>query len=319
MSQFHRKTADVARGKWSGILQHFGIPAASLKNKHGQCPLCQSKDGFRWDNREGGGSYICKCGSGDGFALAMAYTGKTFTDIANDIDQIVGNMVGDGPARMPQTKEQRYNMLRDTWHATKPVAIGDTVNKYLDHRGIGGELAYPEALRFAPNLPDGDGGTYPAMVAMIGLPGDKFENGRQKFVSMHKTFLRRDGLGKAEIASPRRMMPGTLPEGSCVMLGDYVPGGPLGIAEGIETALSASALFNMPVWAALNSSMLAKWVAPAGCEEVAIFSDNDAKFGGQAASYKLAHRLAVKGIEASVHIPKVTGEDWNDVYLREGQ
>jgi putative DNA primase/helicase len=36
----------------------------------------------------------------------------------------------------------------------------------------------------------------------------------------------------------------------------------LGIAEGIETALSASILFNVPVWAALTEGLLQEWVPP---------------------------------------------------------
>jgi len=36
-------------------------------------------------------------------------------------------------------------------------------------------------------------------------------------------------------------------------------GGVLGIAEGIETALSAAVLDGVPVWAALNTSLLARF------------------------------------------------------------
>jgi putative DNA primase/helicase len=146
------------------------------------------------------------------------------------------------------------------------------------------------------------------MVAMVVGPDGKP-------VSMHRTFLKPDGSGKAEMAAPRKLMPGELPEGACVRLCDYVPGGPLGIAEGIETAMSASALYEMPVWAAINSEILKKWTPPEGCEEVAVFGDNDAKFGGQAAAWALAHRLAVKGIRVTVHIPPIEGDDWNDVHL----
>jgi putative DNA primase/helicase len=52
----------------------------------------------------------------------------------------------------------------------------------------------------------------------------------------------------------RKMMPGSVPKGSAVRLTPVVPGGTLGIAEGIETALSVSILFNMPCWAAIGAS-----------------------------------------------------------------
>ena len=147
------------------------------------------------------------------------------------------------------------------------------------------------------------------MVALVGRYGEA------KMDTMHRTYLRADGLAKAEMQSPRKLMPGEVPEGASVMLSKWTESGTLGIAEGIETALSASALFGIPVWAAINSTMLEKWVPPAGCEEVAIFGDNDAKFGGQAAAYRLAHRLSVKGMAVTVSIPDQQGMDWNDVLM----
>lgn len=51
------------------------------------------------------------------------------------------------------------------------------------------------------------------------------------------------------------------------------PVGPvIGLAEGIETGLSAMDLFRVPVWCALGSN-LARIVLPAGARNVAIFAD----------------------------------------------
>lgn len=305
---FHERTMDAAKGKWRGILLELGLPDAALKDRHGPCPLCDSKDNFRFDNREGNGTWICTCGAGNGMNLAIAYTGREFRDVAKQVDGIVGNVKVDS-VRPAMSDGQRKDILRDTWKATQPIEVGDAVHRYLERRGID-ELIYPSALRFAPNLRDGAGGVHPAMVAMVGV------HGQDKFVSMHRTFLKSDGSGKAEIPSPRKLMPGSLPAGACVMLSEYVPGGPLGIAEGIETAMSASALYSMPVWAAINSTLLAKWVPPEGCDEIAIFGDNDAKFGGQKAAFALAHSLAVKGKVVTTHIPEIAGQDWNDIHLK---
>jgi putative DNA primase/helicase len=107
-------------------------------------------------------------------------------------------------------------------------------------------------------------------------------------------------------------MPGEIPDGACVQLSEWT-GGPLGIAEGIETAMAASALYEIPVWSAINANLMAKWFPPADCTEVAVFGDNDHKYGGQAAAYALAHKLAVKGVDVTVHIPSVEGQDWADV------
>jgi putative DNA primase/helicase len=304
---FHEKTTHAAKGKWRGILMHLGIPADALRNVHGPCPLCGGTDRFRFDNRDGLGTYICgQCGAGDGMKLACEFTGKPFPDVAAQIDRVLGNVKTDAAPRPPMTEEQRRQALRAVWAETQPVKPGDLAHTYLAARHID-EVIYPKALRFAPAIRDGEGGIRPALVALVGLWGEKP-------CTIHRTFLRPDGKAKAEMPAPRKLMPGDLPDGACVQLSDWTQSGTLGIAEGIETALSASAMFGLPVWAAINSAMLAKWCPPAGCEGVSIFADNDPKFGGQAAAYRLAHRLAVKGLPVTIHVPPAVGTDWADVW-----
>jgi putative DNA primase/helicase len=305
---YHRSTLEAAKGKWRGILLEFGLPEACLKDKHGPCPLCQSEKNFRWDNKDGSGSYICTCGAGNGSKLAEAFTGKTFKQVYDEIDLMIGNIKVDAvlPKREMSDEDRRF-ALREVYAATKQVAPGDLADKYLTARGLG-ELIYPKALRFAGALRDGEGGVRPCMVATV-------TDTEGKPVSLHRTFLRPDGLAKAEMEAPRKMMPGSLPDGASVRLSDG-PSAALGIAEGVETALSASALYGLPVWAAINAAMLAKWTPPDWCEEVAIFGDNDPKFGGQAAAYALAHKLAVKGLAVTVHIPSIAGTDWNDIRMK---
>ena len=306
---FHDRTATASKGKWRGILLQIGVPEIVLHDKHGPCPLCGGADRFRWDNKDGRGSYICsQCGAGDGMKLAMSFTGQSFPDMASQIDGIIGNIKPDTEApRVGLTDEERRIALRAVWSATAQAVPGDLADKYLTARGVG-DTSYPKALRFGASLRDGDGGVRPCMVAIVSGPDGKP-------VTLHRTFLRPDGLAKAEMPAPRKLMPGKLPDGACVMLSEYSGSGPLGVAEGVETALSASALYSLPVWAAINSNMLAKWSPPDGCDEVAIFGDNDPKFGGQAAAFALAHRLAVAGILVTVHIPTRSGCDWNDIHL----
>ncbi|MBK5927088.1 DUF7146 domain-containing protein [Rhodobaculum claviforme] len=305
---FHRKTADVAKGKWRGILLRLGVPSGALTGKHGPCPMCGGTDRFRFDNKEGRGTWICgACGAGDGMALAMQFTGKAFNEVAPEIDMILGNeVVGAEKPASEITEAQRKTALREVYAQTVPVQSGDLVDAYLTARGVG-DLVYHRTLRFAPALRDGEGGLRPALVSVVQGP-----DGAN--VSLHRTFLRPDGKAKAEMATPRKLMPGKLPDGACVRLCDFT-GGPLGIAEGIETAKAASSLYYLPVWAALNAAMLARWQPPEGCDEVVIFSDNDPKFGGQAAAFTLAHRLACKGMAVNVLTPPIPGEDFADMWM----
>ena len=304
----HIKTVDAAQGKWRGILLELNVPESHLRNKHGPCPMCGGKDRFRFDNKDGRGTYICNnCGAGNGMDLALKFTGERFADVARRIDAIVGNLKPEAP-KPEMSQESSRALLRKTFAESQPISQNDLADKYLQSRGIG-EMVYPKALRFAPKLKDGEGGIRPAMVAVVGVHGEK------QAATLHRTFLSPSG-GKADMRSPRKLMPCEIPDGACVQLSEY-QGGPLGIAEGIETALSASHLFNIPVWAALNAAMLQKWTAPEGCKEVAVFGDNDATFTGQAAAYALARKIKLQGIEATVHIPDQIGTDWNDELITE--
>lgn len=308
---FHQKTAQAAKGKWKGILMALDVPDSFLTGKHGPCPLCGGTDRFRWDNLDGRGTYFCgQCGPGDGMNLARAFTGKPFAEVASHIDSILGNVKPDAPSRYVSTKGDNQSVLRALYQQSQPVQPGDLVDRYLASRNLD-EIIYPKALRYVENLRDGEGGIHPCMIAMVG------RYGQPKYDTIHRTFLKMDGAGKADIPSPRKLMPGSVPEGASVMLSDWTESGPLGIAEGIETAMAASAIFNMPVWAAISSTMMTKWLPPPGCDEIVIFGDNDNKFGGQAAAYQLAQRLSLKNFPVSkVLIPDTPGDDWADVQSR---
>ena len=70
---------ELASGKWFFLLSSLGVDQNFLKNKHGPCPICGGKDRFRWDNKNGMGTFICnQCGSGDGYRLLEMYHGWDF-------------------------------------------------------------------------------------------------------------------------------------------------------------------------------------------------------------------------------------------------
>jgi putative DNA primase/helicase len=86
---------------------------------------------------------------------------------------------------------------------------------------------------------------------------------------IHRTFLLDDGSAKAP---PGKKMLDAVGGGS-VRLAPVRDDGHLGIAEGIETALSAQAIFGVPTWAALSADGLRRWQWPAGLNRVTIFAD----------------------------------------------
>lgn len=297
------KLGDMARGKWRGILLALGVNEKFLSGKHGPCPFCEGRDRFRWDNEGGKGTFICnQCGAGDGFEFLMRLKGWDFKAAAKEVEGVMGVAAHEPPKRK-MSEEQRVSIMNDLWRGAKPLTAEDMGGAYLAGRNVlPGRV--PSCLRFHPRCPVPFGGGFlPAMLAMV-------TNAEGHPVNIHRTFLGPNG--KAQIENPRAMMPGDLPDGAAVRLYP-IHGERLGIAEGIETAIAAAKRFAIPVWAALNSSLLAKWQAPAGVTEIVVFGDNDPKFGGQSAAYALAHRLAARQrLSVAVEIPQLAGKDWAD-------
>jgi putative DNA primase/helicase len=295
---------DRAQGRWAGILSAIGIESNHLRPKHGPCPMCGGKDRFRFDDKEGRGTWICShCGAGDGVDLVMRKSGCDFKEAARRIESVIGEapQVAQRPAMSDGKQREERNKL---WLGSKPVAKGDQVDRYLEARGVSLDL-YPVCLRTGLRVMcTGEPMSFhPAMIALVhGADG--------RPATLHRTYLDEYG-DKARVESPRRVMPGAHPKGSAVRLAPAdLP--ILGIAEGIETALAASRLFGIPCWAALNAAMLDAWSPPEGVNEVFVFGDNDASFTGQNAAFSLAWRLTAQGIRARVEIPQLVGTDWND-------
>jgi putative DNA primase/helicase len=144
----------------------------------------------------------------------------------------------------------------------------------------------------------------PAMIAMVC-------DAEGRAVTIHRTYLTMDGK-KADIKSPKKLMPpkGTV-SGCAVRLFDP-ENGLLGVAEGIETAVSCQQLFGIPTWAAISTNGIETFIPPKGVRKVVIYADNDPNFAGQKAAYVLANRLYLKDFIVEVLIPDVVG-DFNDL------
>ena len=296
------KTADAARGKWRGILMAMGVDGKYLSDKHGPCPVCEGTDRYRWDNKDGRGTFFCsQCGAGNGFDLLMRLNGWDFVTTAKRVDEIVGNVDAEAP-RPKMDEAKRVDLLNRLWTGATKLAYGDPAFTYLSRRGVLPKTI-PGTLRYHPACPCPDGEKRPALIALVQRADGEAAN-------IHRTFLGPNG--KADMPDPRAMMPGALPDGCAVRL-FHMHGERLGIAEGIETAFAAAQKFGLPVWSAINATMLAKWQPPEGVREVVIFGDNDPKFGGQAAAYALASRLAGRlRLSVQVMIPDAVGTDWAD-------
>lgn len=295
---------ESARGHWEYLLPKLGVPESALSRKHGPCPMCGGTDRYRWDDQNSTGGYICSgCGAGDGFMLAGAVTGKSFGVLADEVRGLLRDAppprIGGGRVTSPD----RHALLR-VWRGSTAPEAGSPTSTYLSTRL--GRFWPSAAIRHHPSLhhPQTDR-VYSAMVARISGPDGSG-------ASLHMTYLDANGR-KADVDPCRRLAAGKIPDGSAVRL--WPAQNVMGVAEGIETAMSAAIIYKMPVWACLSAAMLAKWEAPAEAEEIAIFADNDRSFAGQAAAYRLAQRIVAAGKRATVFVPDVPGTDYNDVLL----
>ena len=193
------------------------------------------------------GFYHCfGCGAhGDALDFLMAIENLDFVDAVEIAAVFAGMVAGQlpkpakrqliRPLRLssPELEHQRQGKIE--WargvFGTGVPAIGTLAEVYLRSRGI--EHPPPPSLRFASALFHREsGGKFPAM-----LGGIQDIDGH--VVGVHRTFLRRDGTGKAEVEPAKKV--GGIAWGGAVRLTAAQP--VMVIGEGIETTLSALSSF----------------------------------------------------------------------------
>ena len=86
-------------------------------------------------------------------------------------------------------------------------------------------------------------------------------------------------------------------------------GSVLGLAEGIETALSAMQLFDVPTWAALGSR-IHRVALPDTVGHVVIYADNGEV--GLNTANKAVEEFTGQGHKVTLRLPPEAYGDWND-------
>jgi putative DNA primase/helicase len=185
---------------------------------------------------------------------------------------------------MPQMRPRRdmKALALRLWRASQPIA-GTPAEEYLKARGLFGP--FPPALRF------------PAMIAAV-------ENGLG-MVAVQRTFLDPQDILRKPM--PRPKVPLGLFGNAAIRLAPATD--ELGLAEGIEDALSAMQWFGTPTWALGGVERLALVAIPPRVRRVIVYGDR-----GPAAERLLekAHdHLTANGRELVSRIPD-DHDDWND-------
>lgn len=202
-------------------------------------------------------------------------------------------------SRINADRRSLSEYARELWHQAQ-VIEGTLAERYFRrHRGI--TVSLPPSLRFHPQVKvPRERRWLPALIAAA-------SSGDRVVGAVQVTWLNPATAAKADIDPPRRTF-GPLNQ-AAVRLGPATKS--IGLAEGVETALSAAELHGVPTWATLGAARFERVQIPAGIERIHIFGDADA--AGEAKAGGAARRLA-RDYLVSLHWP-TEGKDFNDVLL----
>jgi hypothetical protein len=204
------------------------------------------------------------------------------------------------PAEPDSDAIKRTEAALAIWRGAQSAA-GTPVETYLRSRSL--TIPIPRSIRFHTGLRHPSGAVWPAMVALVTLGADG------KPIGIHRTFLARNGDGKAPV-DPVKMMLGPC-RGGAVRLGPIGDG--LMVGEGIETCLAAMQASGRSAWAALSTSGLRALGLPHEVREVIVLADGDDP--GEAAAQDCAWRWKQEGRRARIARPP-QGTDFNDLLMR---
>jgi putative DNA primase/helicase len=198
------------------------------------------------------------------------------------------------------SQSSTLDLARRLWREALPAdAPGSLAPIYLAGRGLMLEPGAP--IRFHPDCPRG-AERWPAMLALMTDPATGDPCG------VHRTFLARNGSGKAPGELPAKMMAGRA--GVVRLVPDTGVTMGLGIAEGVETSLSVMQGFGWrPVWAATSAGMIRTFPVLPGIEALTVFADADG--AGMEAAKACAARWREAGRETCVLAPPAG--DFNDL------
>ncbi|EFI7838744.1 DNA primase [Escherichia coli] len=300
------QTKEAAKGHWERIFEYYGMPPVTGgKHYKGTCPICGAKGKFRC----GTGSWICVCGHGDGMQLLQLATGKPWVTLCDEIDRLIGNTWKKEHARPVVTDTTRNRERVTAKFARLPCLRGTSGEAYLKNRGI---LQLPaESVRFC-NRQIANGREYQAIYSIV-------TDDKGMLCYLHRTLL--DGDRKAGVEAAKKALAlqeqSYLEYAKSVAIRLYPVSSTLGIAEGIETALSCRQIFRCNVWSTMNSGFMEKFIAPPGVNHLIIFADNDEHGAGLAAAFKCGHKnlMSRNDVEkVSIRWPDLP--DFNDMLIQ---
>lgn len=297
------ETVKQACGHWPRILPALGVKI--IKNRHQACPVCGGSDRFRFDDKEGRGTWFCnQCGAGDGLKLVEKVFGVKPSEAAQKVNAVTGSLppvaqeeIATAEAGTKGGRKAAAALAVELMEKTRPA----TGNAYLTRKGFPGH----ECLMLTDTHKTG-GVTYCAGDLAVPLYDDKGALVNVQLIRL---------VGDRGIK--RTLKGGQVKEACHIIEGQKQAGKRLWIAEGYATALTVHHLTGETVMVALSSvnllslASLARSKYPA-CQ-IVLAADRDLSENGQTKAAAAAE--ACNGIVA---LPPVFG-DWNDAFMQNGE
>ncbi|APZ42614.1 hypothetical protein BW247_05475 [Acidihalobacter ferrooxydans] len=332
--------SERAAGRWPEIYEALAPdlhPALEEYGKHVACPVHGGKDGFRlFDKNERAlfGAAVCNtCGIKENGIVVLSWLyGWSSVETIRRVSEVLSGMpprAGEPIQALLEKAREKKKLdaqravisARKWWSDALPATSfkARTLRRYLYERALSwGQVShrFTDDFRFHPALPYYEGGhevdRFPALLSLA-------RNADNAVVFMHRTWLAKNGHGKAPVSCARKATTFFHPhQGAAIRLGGHVSSG-LHVAEGIETALSVSLATEDTCWSLVNTTLMAQWVPPKGVNFVTIWADKDAKGAGQEAAETLARRLRANELMVSIREPEcpirknAKSVDWNNV------
>ena len=331
----YKKIIQHSTGQWNYILPALGVSAEALSNKHKPCPACGGKDRFRYDDKQGRGTFVCgqlDGLSGDGFALVQHIYGCDFKEAARLVAGVLGMVEGEPlperktpPQQPAQPQKDRIEALQALWAIAEQNRGHDCIKTYLPGRGLNVAAIEPivSTLGFVAALDywvqdDKDKwlvlGQYPAIVA-------KFESVDGELMGLHRTYLNAVCTGKLSINDPftgrlldaKKMMARYQGSNTGAAIQLCPAAGYLAVCEGIENGAAIYQESGLPVWACGSAGGMAAMALPSTVKQLFVFADTDANEAGIKAARRLESRAIAQGIEVRIWQSGVAGMDILDV------
>lgn len=278
-------------------------------------------------------AFLVKSGIAADYRAAMVLIGRTLglDSCLSDRETLPRKSVPPQAAPLP-AEDYGKNLRALNALLGKCLSIDDPKSRaalvYLSARGINLKYAPADvksAVLVNPHCAYSDDGKKVSFHPAIVL---KVQNEQGRLCSLHRTYLSTDGK-KAAVACPKKLMPPCRPcsdadHSRYVRLGNPSKDGIIGVAEGLETALSVTSATRIPVWCCVSAAFLERFIPPEEIKAVIIFADKDASRTGELAAKRLKENLKKRGIPALICLPREPipqgskGVDFNDTLNERG-